>query len=307
MTEKYIRVLSSDSIHNLNCKLFIPDCEPKAIFQAVHGMTEHLERYNDFLKELCKMGYLCVIHDNLGHGKSVNDDSELGFIAKKDGAKLLVDDVEEVYKAVKKDYKDKEHYLFGHSMGSFITRLYALKYGKHLSGYIMMGSGAATPMADMGLFLTAAISLFKGPRHISKFIDKMAFGSYNKAFKEKNGWLTTDDEVRMKYLGDKYCTFKFTVSAMNDLIRLNKESNSKKWFKGLPESLPILIVSGSKDPVGDMSKGTDKINRLLLKENRYNVTYRLYENARHEILNDFCRETVIADIIYWLDFKKLQS
>lgn len=307
MTEKYITILSSDGIHNLNCKLFIPDGEIVALFQAVHGMTEHLERYNDFLRSLCEKGYLCFIHDNLGHGKSVNDDSELGFIAKRGGADFLVEDVRRVYLAVKEMYKDKEHYLFGHSMGSFITRLYCQKYGDGLSGYIMMGSGAANPLANIGLFITKVIAAFKGPRYISKLVDKMAFGSYNKSFSEKNGWLTSNDEVRQKYLGDKYCTFKFSVSAMNDLIRMNKDSNSKKWFKSLPKGLPVFIVSGSLDPVGDKSKGTDKINSLLLKENRYNISYKLYDGARHEILNDFCREKVIADIIYWLDFKKTES
>lgn len=307
MREKYIKVLSSDNVHSLNCKLFIPDGQPVALFQAVHGMTEHLERYNGFLRSLCEKGYLCFIHDNLGHGKSVNSDSELGFIANKNGARLLVDDVEKVYRYVSKLYPNKEHFLFGHSMGSFITRLYCERYGDSLSGYIMMGSGAANPLSDIGLILTKIIATVKGPRYISRLVDKMAFGSYNKPFKEQNGWLTSDNEIRKKYLGDKYCTFKFTVSAMNDLIRLNKESNSKRWFKNLPLGLPILIVSGSLDPVGDMSRGTDKINALLLKENRYNVSYKLYENARHEILNDFCRERVIADIIYWLDFKKTES
>lgn len=301
MTEQYIRVPSSDGVHSLNCKLYIPDREPMALFQAVHGMTEHLERYDSFLKTLCEKGYLCFIHDHLGHGQSASCDSELGFIAEKDGWRLLVDDTERVYQAVSQMYPDKKHFLLGHSMGSFVTRLYLKEYGQHLSGYIMMGSGKGNPVADIGLFLTKLIAKVKGSHHISDFIDKMAFGGYNKGFSEgKKAWLTTSEEIRQKYLGDKYCTFRFTVSAMNDLIRLNKECNRKNWFTSLPKNANIFIVSGSCDPVGEHSKGITQVYSSLNKHN-YKVKMKLYEGARHEILNDFCRQQVISDIINFLD------
>lgn len=301
MTEQYIKIPSTDGIHSLNCKLYIPDSEPIALFQAVHGMTEHLQRYDDFLRELCQKGYLCFIHDHLGHGKSVNSDSELGFISEKDGWKLLVDDTDTVYQTVSQMYPNKEHFLMGHSMGSFVTRLYLKEYGQHLSGYIMMGSGKGNPVADIGLLLTRLMAKVKGSHHISNFIDKMAFGSYNNGFSEgEKAWLTTDESIRQKYLGDKYCTFRFTVSAMNDLIRLNKECNRKEWFASLPENANIFIVSGSCDPVGEHSKGITKVFKSL-KKHSYKVKMKLYEDARHEILNDFCREEVIIDIINFLD------
>lgn len=297
MEKKYIKVNSSDKVNQLDVKIYIPDGEPVGIFQTVHGMTEHLERYDALLTKVCEKGYFCIIHDHLGHGKTAKE-GDLGYIAEKDGWKLLVDDVEEVYKTADGMYKGKPHYLMGHSMGSFITRLYAEKYGKHLSGYIMMGSGAGNPAADVGLMLTRLIAKIKGDRHISPFIYKMAFGGYNKKFSEPSpyAWLSVDTENIEVYAKDKYCTFFFTVSAMNDLIRLNKECNRKKWFASLPEGLNIVIMSGSDDPVGGHSTGIKKVYEKLKKQNRYNLTLKLYEGARHEILNDFCKEQVIQDI-----------
>ena len=174
MEKKYIKVKSSDNINSLNVKVYIPEVEPLGIFQAVHGMTEHLERYDELLTKVCEKGYLCIIHDNLGHGKTAKEE-DLGFIAKKDGWKYLIEDTQNVYKAAQSMCDCKKHYLLGHSMGSFITRLYAEKYGQHLSGYIMMGSGAGNPAADIGLALTRSIAKIKGDRYISKFIYKMAF------------------------------------------------------------------------------------------------------------------------------------
>lgn len=302
MRKEYIKIPSSDNINTLNAKIYIPESEPKGIFQAVHGMTEHLERYDALLTALCENGYFCIIHDHLGHGKTAQNDSDLGFIAQKDGWKILVDDVDKVYKTADEMFKGKKHYLLGHSMGSFITRLYLPLYGKHLAGYIMMGSGAGNAAADIGLLLTRIIAKVKGNRYVSKFIYKMAFGGYNKKFKEASpySWLSKDTENIEKYSKDKYCTFLFTVSAMNDLIRLNKECNRKKWFASLPENSNIFIMSGSEDPVGGHSKGIKKVYSLLNKQNKYRLKLKLYDGARHEILKDFTKEEVIEDIIFWL-------
>lgn len=298
MEKKYIKIKSSDGKNTLNTKIYIPNCEPLGIFQAVHGMTEHLERYDALLTAICEKGYVCIIHDHLGHGKTAKEE-DLGFIAERDGWKYLVEDVERVYKTADTMYPNKKHYLLGHSMGSFITRLYLQKYGEHLACYIMMGSGTGNPAADLGLVLTRIIAKAKGSRHVSKFIYAMAFGGYNKKFSEPSiyAWLSADTENIETYSKDKYCTFLFSVSAMNDLIRLNKECNRKKWFASLPKNLSIHILSGGDDPVGGHSAGIKKVYKKLEKQNRYNLSLKLYEGARHEILKDFCRNQVISDII----------
>ena len=298
---KKIKVKSNDGIHFLAGVVYIPDGEKKGIYHIVHGMTEHIGRYDRIMTALAENGYICCGYDNLGHGYTANSKDELGYIAPKRGWDILARDVATFSDAVRAEYgSELPYYLMGHSMGSFIARLAAERYAKP-DKLIIMGTGGPNPAADPGLLLIEVIKLFYGDKHISKLIDKIAFGSYNKRFNENDGssWLTTDVEVRKKYWKDEFCSFKFTVSAMGDLIRLIKYSNSSSWFKNISSSMPILLVSGNEDPVGDYGKGILSVCDKL-KKNGKNVRYILYKGARHEILNDFSYDDVKNDILHFI-------
>ncbi|MBE6706481.1 MAG: alpha/beta hydrolase [Ruminococcaceae bacterium] len=295
-------VTSSDGVHTLAGIVYLPEGVPKGLFHVVHGMTEHMGRYDRFLSDIADEGWISFGYDHLGHGKTANDDSELGYIAKKNGWELLVKDVKTYSDAVRARFgsADMPLCLMGHSMGSFVARLSAQSYVQ-ADRLIVMGTGGANPAAGMGLALIEVIKRFNGERHFSKFIDNIAFGSYNKHFggnvaDDPKLWLTNDETVRRKYYADPYCTFKFSVSAMGDLIRLIKYSNSSSWYKNINGSLPILLVSGEDDPVGNYGKGVREVERKLKKHGK-NVYCKLYAGARHEILNDFTYETVCKDII----------
>ena len=188
-------------------------------------------------------------------------------------------------------------------MGSFVVRLAAEKYVSP-DKLIIMGTGAANPAADMGLALIEITKRLKGDRHISKLIDSLAFGSYNDRFKEENdsaAWLTNDKAVRDKYRGDKFCSFKFTVSAMGDLIRLMKYSNRKEWYKNIRKDMPILLVSGENDPVGNYGKGVLAVSDKL-KAAGTAVKCILYRGARHELLNDFTYADTVRDILEFCNY-----
>ena len=294
---------STDGIHDLAGKVYFPDKSPVGILHVLHGMTEHIARYDTFMREMAEAGYITCGYDHLGHGNTAADPSELGFIAEKGGDDLLLRDVKAFSDAVRGEYgKDLPYVLMGHSMGSFIARLAAEKYVKPHK-LIIMGTGGPNPIAGVGLLLIGIIKACKGPRHISPFIDNMAFGGYNKRFGEDahpKAWLTKDAAVRDAYMADPFCTFPFTISAMGDLIRLTKNANRGAWFKSLPQGLPILLVSGRDDPVGDFGKGVETVCAKLQKAG-HPVTCRLYSGYRHEILNDACHDRVVADI---LDFLK---
>lgn len=300
--KKEFKVLSSDNTHTLAGIVYLPEGEAKGFFHVVHGMTEHISRYDIFMSDMAKEGWLCFGYDNLGHGNTVNDDSELGYIAAKNGYDLLARDVKVFSDAVIAEYgkEGMKYCLMGHSMGSFIVRYAAEKYVSP-DKLIVMGTGSSNPMANIGLALIEIIKLFKGDKHISKFIDKMAFGGYNKRFEDEladnpNPWLTTNKEIRERYLQDKYCSFKFTVSAMGDLIRIMKYSNRKAWYKNLRKDLHVLLVAGEEDPVGNYGKGViDVYNKL--RDQGINADCILYSEARHEILNDFTYECVKNDIM----------
>ena len=293
------KVRSSDGVHDLAGRVYLPEGEPKAIFHVVHGMTEYLARYDGFMKTLADNGYLTFGYDNLGHGLTARDEAELGFIASKDGWKRLVDDVDVFASAIRAEYGEELPYiLMGHSMGSFIVRLAAAKFDRQ-DKLIIMGTGGPNPAAGPGLALSKIVKAFKGERHRSKLIEDLAFSKYNERFKDEdddNAWLSKDRELRNKYEKDKYCSYRFTVSAMADLISLNRASNDKNWARSMNKNKPVLLVSGTDDPVGEYGKGVRKVYDMLVSEG-VKAEIKLYENCRHEILNDDCREEVIADIL----------
>ena len=260
-------------------------------------MTEHIGRYDTFLKEMAESGYVVVAYDNLGHGKTAKDKSELGFIAKKNGWKKITEDVYAVSKIIKEEYPGLPYYLMGHGMGSFIVRNAAATYPDLMDKLIVMGTGGPMAATKPALGMINTIKFFRGKRHISPLIEKLAFGEYNKGFGDgSNGdWLSKNPEVRRVYNADKFCNYHFTVSAMYDLVKINDAVNKKKWFKKISKTLPILLVSGSEDPVGEHSKGVKKVYKLLKKRGA-NVRMKLYEDNRHEILNDTARDEVIEDI-----------
>jgi len=294
---------SSDGVHTLAGAVYLPEGEAKGIFHIVHGMTEHIARYDALMRDLATAGYIACGYDNLGHGKTARDRGELGYIAKRNGWEYLVRDVAVFSSAVRESYgKALPYFLMGHSMGSFIVRLAAARQ-TDIQKLIVMGTGGPNPAAGAGLALIAINKRLFGDKHISPFIEKVAFGGYNKRFTDTeapNPWLTTDLSVRERYKDDPYCRFKFTVSAMGDLIRLTKNANAAAWYKSLPKALPVLLVSGKDDVVGDLGKGVLTVKKNLEKAG-VPVTCRLYEGARHEILNDFTYEAVKNDILAFLD------
>lgn len=301
---------SSDGIHTLAGKVYLPsndpDTPPRGIFHIVHGMTEHIARYDTFMQTMAADGWLVCGYDHLGHGYTARDTSELGYIAPKDGWKRLVDDVRIFSDAVRNTYgRNLPYVLMGHSMGSFIVRL-ATERCVTPDRLIIMGTGGPNPAAGAGLALIGLIKTFRGDHHISSLIDAVAFGSYNDRFGGKSpdadphAWLTTDVSVRDRYRVDPFCTFKFTVSAMGDLIHLTKYANRGKWYTSIPKRLPVLLVAGEDDPVGNYGKGVRTVHDRLTRAGIPTACH-LYPGARHEILNDTCRDDVLRDIRTFLE------
>ena len=296
-------VPSSDGKHKLFGRVFLPVdlSKAKGIFQTVHGMTEHSGRYTGFLTEMANNGYIAFAFDNLGHGHTAADQSQLGFIAHKDGWKYLVNDVAIFYDAVRGKY-DREgklpYYLLGHSMGSFIVRCAALNtcFPDKL---IVMGTGGPNPASGFGIAAANVICALKGDRYVSGALDRLIFGNFNRNFRSENdnrSWLSTNGSNREKYKEDGLCGFKFSASALRDLITLNDEANSRKWFLGMKDRMPVLLLSGSDDPVGGCGKAVTVVcERLNAAGARAEI--KLYKGARHEILNDFCHDAVVRDIL----------
>lgn len=293
-------VASSDGIHQLAGRVYVPEGGIRGIFHVVHGMIEHIGRYDSFMRIMAAHGFVCFGFDNLGHGHTAEAEGDLGFIAKKNGSKLLCDDVYRFGCEIKKMYGENLPYiLLGHSMGSFIVRCTAYYYPSLCSKLIIMGTGGPNLSFMPGLILLNLVKKIKGERSYSAFCEKLITGSFNKRFDEKDGhaWLSTVPEIRTAFRNDKLCSFHFTVSAMYDLVKLYSDCNSEKFTAGIDKNLPIFIVSGADDPVGDFGHGVKKVYDNLKKSLHSNVTFKLYKDCRHEVLNDKCRKKLIREII----------
>ena len=302
ITVSEITAPSSDGVHTLYGRLYMPSSSPKGLFHVVHGMTEYIGRYDGFMRSVCCEGYAVFGFDNLGHGYTARE-GELGFIAHENGWDRLAQDVEAMRKsAAVAAGADLPYYLMGHSMGSFIVRTAAGKYVEPRK-LIVMGTGGPNPATGAGKLLVKITKAARGEKYVSKFIDDIAFGSYDKKFKDENdkrAWLTKDVEIRRKYGADPFCNYKFTVSAMGDLLELTDRCNKPSWFESFPEGIPVLLVSGTDDPVGDYGKGVRRVYESLVSNGK-DVTMKLYENNRHEILNDTARDEVIKDILAFIE------
>lgn len=301
MNKTPIEFKSTDSIHTLKGNLYTPDSSPKGIFHHVHGMCDHKERYDSFLREMCEAGYICVAYDNLGHGETARDENELGYFAAKNGYKFLAEDVYSVSEEMKEKYPNLPYFLMGHSMGSFIVRLAVLNHPDLADKLIIMGTAGPNPAFKPALGMTTVIKKDHGEMHQSPFLEGLAFGAYNKRFGdgETGDWLSKNPEVRKKFDADKFCNFHFTASGLHDLVKINAVVNSKKWFAGIRKTLPILLISGKDDPVGNYGKGVLAVYKRLVAAGA-DVRMKLYKDNRHELLNDTARDEVISDILKFI-------
>lgn len=295
------KVLSSNNKTQLVGKVYLPTGEIKGYFHIVHGKTEHIARYDSFMRTMAEAGYITFAYDHLGHGKTATNDSELGHFADKGGDDIIVKDVMVFADAIRQEYGNYPYYLMGHSMGSFVVRRTVQKYITP-DKLIVMGTGGPLPISIVGVYLARFIRAIRGPKHYSPLMDMIAFGSYNSKFPKEEGqyaWLTNNASIRDAYHNDKFCTFNFTVSAMHDLIYLLNLVNRNEWFENVAKKMPILLISGSDDVVGDYGKGVLAVDKKL-REKGANVTTKLYKGNRHEILNDFAREECIKDILNFI-------
>ena len=297
---------SSDGKHNLTGVVYCPDGEARGYFQVVHGMCEHIGRYERFMSQMADEGWICFGYDHLGHGKTAADPSEFGYIADKKGYELLIDDVKRFADAVISKYTAEKgvsgpYVLMGHSMGSFIVRLATAKY-KSPDKLIIMGTGGKNLLASPGLLIISLIKAFRGGHHISTLVQKLAFGNYTERFEgtDPSRWLSTSQERLSAFHEDKLSGFRFTVSAMKDLVRMNRDCNLGRWYKNMPTSLPVLLVSGEDDPVGNYSKGVLEVEEGLKKQG-VPVKCVIYKGARHEILEDFTHDDVVRDILSFVE------
>lgn len=274
----------------------------KGIISIVHGMAEHTDRYIEIAEYLCDEGYAVFMHDHAGHGKSVASEDDLGYFSKEDGNEKIVDDVKSVIGIINKALPGKPVILWGHSMGSFITRRFIAKYPDAVTAAVICGTAGANPAAGAGILLANAVEKILGGHHRSDFLDKMAFGAYNKKFDKKTGfeWLSVNEKNIAAYVADPLCGYRFTANGFKNLFSLLKSVSVKDWYTAVPD-MPLHLIAGDMDPVGNYGKGVEEVYNKLLSSGHTKVSIKLYKGLRHEIHNEDSRYEVLDDIVSFAD------
>ena len=297
--ERFVKgTFSSSTSLRLEYRLWKPEGEPKAVIQLVHGMAEHIDRYDETARALCDAGFAVVGHTHLGHGPSAK---LLGYFADENGWQHLIDDVHLLRQRTEKHLPGVPYILLGHSMGSFVVRCYLMQYADGLSGAVLSGTGYfPKPIVMAGLGLANLVCLLGGEKKPSKLINNVAFGANNKAFKNARtpfDWLSRVDAEVDKYAADPYCGFLFTGSGYRDMFRgLNRLTQ----ISNMPKELPVLFFSGDKDPVGS-GDGVNKVANEFRRAGLSKVDVKLYPDGRHEMFNESNRQEVWQDLIAWVN------
>ena len=301
---------SSNGRSNVAYYILMPEgVELRGIVQISHGMCEYFSRYTVFAKYLCSLGFIVCGNDHIGHGASAARSTELGFFAVRDGWSFLTEDMKTLTDIMQTRFPDLPYFVLGHSMGSLITRLYLTEVGDRLTGCILSGTAGPNPFARTGVRLANSVAHSKGMTYRSAFLSNLAFKSYNRRIPDPQtmfDWLSRDKNIVQMFQSDAKCNFVFTAAGFRDLFTLVERANSSKCFKSTPHDLPLLLISGDRDPVGGYGEGVRRVARLYQAAGQKDLDVIFYKDGRHEILNETNHLDVFGDISRWLE-KHLQS
>lgn len=298
---------SSNGVNDIHCCQWTPEGSVRAVIQIVHGVAEYIERYNDFAVFMAEHGFLVVGDDHLGHGQSIADESELGWFGEENGWSYLAQDEKILRDRLNEQYPDVPLILFGHSMGSFISRTYLGWYPGDHDLCVLSGTGYHTAIVcKIGEMLARREIRTHGSKYRSKSLQNMAFGGYMKGIENpigENDWICRDEEVVRKYDADPKCGFVATAGLMRDMMSgigiICKGSHLAKMDK----TMPVLFIAGDADPVGSYGKGVNKTAACFRKAGMSDVSVKLYPGARHEVLNELNKREVWDDVLSWLEDK----
>lgn len=299
--------LSADGKTTVHAVKWLPeDGNYHAILQITHGMIEFIDRYKPFADYLTEHGFMVVGHDHIGHGDSVASQDDWGYMAE-NPSDTLIADMHQLRTMIQAENEGVPYFMMGHSMGSYMLRKYLTIHNDHLRGAIIMGTGCVPDVTTkLGLKFCKLLAKMFGWRHRSRLMEKMMFGGPYKKYnmdgtEPANSWLTKDKEIVKTYYAEPRCTFKFTLNGYYGLMEAVYYDNQMENVKNTPKKLPLFFVSGQDDPVGDCGVGVKHVYDLYMQAGVQDLTYKLYENDRHEILNETDKEQVFADIRAWME------
>lgn len=302
-TEYYFDSRGAGKIHV--CR-WAPEGSVKAVVQIVHGIAEHVLRYEEFAKFLNTKGILVVAQDHMGHGKSIDHGGTIGYFD--GGWEAACADTVRLTKDTMAECPGVPYILFGHSMGSFMTRTIL---GKHpelgLAGCIICGTGwMPDGLLAFGHAAAKLICKKDGECNPSPTLQGIAFGNYNARVEHKRtdfDWLSRDSGVVDAYIADPMCGFIASGGLLRDMLGGMKESQQKSHLAKMNRKLPVLFIAGGEDPVGNYGKGVHVAAEHFRRAGMEDVSIKIYPLCRHEILNEINRMEIFEGIYYWISGK----
>lgn len=297
---------SRDGKHKIHAVRYVPDDgQVKCVVQIIHGMAEYIERYEEFAEYLTQRGFVVTGEDHLGHGKSIAEDDIPGYFCAQDPATVVVRDCHRLKKITQSLFSGRPYVIIGHSMGSFILRNYMFRYGNGIDGAIVMDTGGqSSALVTASKAMTNIEKRIRGAKHVSRTMNKLVFGNYNKGIENPRtefDWLSRDTEAVDKYIADPLCGFVLTVNGFETLFELISRTQDKDNLSNIPLELPVYLLSGDMDPVGEYGEGVRRVEATLRDLGMENVLLKIYEGRRHELLNDMGKEEVMKDIVEWIN------
>lgn len=301
MNTSYLQLTQQDGFKT---RLFYYETSAEHVLGSIlilHGMAEHHGRYLDFIQSLTSEGFDVYAYDHRGHGTDKKL-SDLGFIAKKKGASLLIEDALTVCRYIKEHGRSEKFAVFGHSMGSLILRCLLSVYDEPDCTIVSSSTMPPLAVSRAGIVLANLVCLFQGAKKRSAFLQKTMFGGKDYTSlctRTTYDWLTRNNTIIGKYIDDPYCGFTCTTSFYRDLVRLVARAAGKKTITGTRKDLPILLLAGDKDPVGGYGTQIVRLHKRYLASG-CTAELKLYPDNRHEILNELNAPEVYSDIISFL-------
>ncbi len=289
---------------NLELEIAIsePKCEPKGIIQLTHGMAEYKERYFDFMEFLSEQGYICVIHDHRGHGNSVKNSKDYGYFYT-ENENAIVEDLYLITKYIKNKYKGLKVYLFSHSMGTLVARNYLRRHDKEIKKVVLCGPPTYNPLTPLGIVVAKVLKVFQGEYVRSNFLNFLVFGKCKKKDKVKNGWVCSNPETIEKYNEDEKAGFTFTINGFINLFKLMKGAYDKKNWNMQNKNLEVFVIAGEDDPIIQNRKKFNGLLEFLKSVGYTKIDSKLYENKRHELINEVGKWEIYEDILKFYNKK----
>lgn len=315
MVQETLTYPSADGTSTVHARVWLPEparsAAPRGIVQVVHGMSEHSARYDPFAEALCAQGYLVCCNDHVGHGLTASHADDLGHIPLAGGADILLRDVDELRRRVVARVTERPggrtvpYVLFGHSLGSFVVRVYLTRCAEGVAAAVICGTGQQAPaLAWAGNALCHVLAAFRGEHYRSRLIHELVVGAYGRAIKgacTPYDWLSTDPAVVRAYQEDPRCGQVFTVGGYAAVTSLAALSQRRSLARCIPRDLPLLFIAGADDPVGAQGRGVRRAARQYRELGMTRVSDIVYPGMRHEILNEPGRTRVCRDVLAWLD------